>query len=35
LRDVSAIGVGDKGTNLPVDGEIVILSAEIAYAQRP
>lgn len=35
LRDASAIGVGDKGSNLPVDGEIVILSAEIAYAQRP
>lgn len=35
LRDSSAIGVGENGTNLPVDGEIVLLTAEIAYAQRP
>lgn len=35
LRDASALGVGDKGTNLPVDGEVVVLAAEIAYAQRP
>ncbi len=35
LRDTSAIGVGEKNTNLPVDGEVVLLTAEIAFAQRP
>lgn len=35
LRDTFAIGAGEKNTNLPVDGEVVLLSAEIAYVQRP
>ena len=35
LRDASALGVGNKNSNLPVDGEVVLLAAEIAYAQRP
>lgn len=35
LRDASALGVGEKGTNLPVDGEVLVLAAEIAYAQKP
>lgn len=35
LRDASAIGAAEKNTNLPVDGEVVLLTAEIAYAQRP
>lgn len=35
LRDASAVGAGEKGTNLPLDGEVVLLAAEIAFAQRP
>ena len=35
LRDAYAVGAGEKGTNLSVDGEVVILAADIAYAQRP
>lgn len=35
LRDASALGAGEKNTNLPLDGEVVLLSAEIAFAQRP
>lgn len=35
LRDASAVGVGDKNTNLPLDGEVVLLTSEIAFAQRP
>ena len=35
LRDASAIGAGEKNTNLPLDGEVVLLTSEIAFAQRP
>lgn len=35
LRDTSALGAGDKNANVPVDGEVVLLTADIAYAQRP
>jgi small nuclear ribonucleoprotein (snRNP)-like protein len=35
LRDACAIGAGEKNTNLPLDGELVLLASEIAFAQRP
>lgn len=35
LRDAAAIGAGEKGVNLPLDGEVVLLTSEIAFAQRP
>lgn len=35
LRDAAAIGAGEKNTNLPLDGEVVLLTSEIAFAQRP
>lgn len=35
LRDSTAMGAGEKGSNLPVDGEILLLVGEIAYIQRP
>ena len=35
LRDASAVGAGEKRTNLPLDGEVVLLTSEIAFAQRP
>lgn len=35
LRDASAIGAGDNRTDLPLDGEILVLLADVAYIQRP
>lgn len=35
LREASAIGVGEKNANVAVDGEVVILAENVAYAQRP
>lgn len=35
LRDAAAIGAGEHRSNLLVDGEVVILAAEIAYVQVP
>lgn len=35
LRNVEAIGVGDNKTNLPLDGEVLILLADVAFIQRP
>lgn len=35
LREATAIGVGENRSNLIVDGEVVLLAAEIAYVQMP
>ena len=35
LRNVQAIGAGDNGSTVPVDGEVLILAADIDYAQKP
>lgn len=35
LRETQALGAGDNGTPLPVDGELLLFVADIAYAQRP
>lgn len=35
LRDSSAVGAGENRTNLPLDGEILILMADVAFIQRP
>ena len=35
LRDAHAVGAGEKRTDLPLDGEVVLLTSEIAFAQRP
>jgi hypothetical protein len=35
LHDSEAIGAGENKTNLPIDGEIIILLADVAYMQRP
>jgi small nuclear ribonucleoprotein (snRNP)-like protein len=35
LRNAEAIAAGDRGTNLIVDGEIVIPAENVAFAQRP
>ena len=35
LRDAHALGAGDHGANVPVDGELLVLVADIEYAQKP
>jgi small nuclear ribonucleoprotein (snRNP)-like protein len=35
LRSAQALGVGDHGANVPVDGEVLILVSDVEYAQRP
>lgn len=35
LRDAEAIGAGENKTNLPLDGEILVLLWDVAYIQRP
>jgi hypothetical protein len=35
LRETSAIGAGEKRTDLPLDGELLILLPDVAYIQRP
>jgi hypothetical protein len=35
LRDAEAIGAGDNKANVPLDGEIIVLLADVAYLQRP
>lgn len=35
LRNASAVGMGERKTDLPVDGEVLILLADVAFVQRP
>lgn len=35
LRETIAVGVGQRQSDIPVDGELVILWDEVAYVQRP
>lgn len=35
LRNAEGVAMGEKRTNLPVDGEVLILRADIAYLQVP
>lgn len=35
LRDARAIGAGDRSTDLPLDGELLILLPDVAWIQRP
>lgn len=34
LRGAEAIGAGENSTNLPLDGEIIVLMFDVAYIQR-
>ena len=34
LRAAEAVGAGENGTNLPVDGELILLLADVAWIQR-
>lgn len=35
LRDSKAIGAGERSTDLPLDGELLVLLPDVAYIQRP
>lgn len=35
LRETEALGVGEKRTNLTIDGELVVLLRDVAYIQKP
>lgn len=35
LRDAEALEAGDRRANLPLDGELIVLLADVAYIQRP
>ena len=35
LRNAEAVGVGENRENVPVDGEVLILLADVAFIQRP
>ena len=35
LRNAVALAAGENGVNVIVDGEVLILSGDIAYAQKP
>jgi small nuclear ribonucleoprotein (snRNP)-like protein len=35
LRNAEVVGLGDKRTSVPVDGEVLILRADVAYLQLP
>lgn len=35
LRNAEGVGMGEKQTNLPVDGEVLILRSDVAYLQLP
>ena len=35
LRQAEALGVGERGANLVVDGEVLILRADVSFIQLP
>lgn len=35
LRQAEAVGAGENKTNLPLDGELILLLADVAWLQRP
>lgn len=35
LRDAAALGAGQEGVNVPLDGELLMLLADVLYLQRP
>lgn len=34
LREAEALGAGERRTNLPLDGELIVLLADVAYIQK-
>lgn len=35
IRQASAVGVGENRSDLPLDGEVIVLLADVAFLQRP
>ena len=35
LRNAEAVGAAEDKSNLPLDGEIIVLLSDVAYLQRP
>lgn len=35
LRDAQALAAGDQGANVPVDGEVMVMVADVEFCQRP
>lgn len=35
LRQAAAVGAGENKTDLPLDGELLVLLADVAFIQRP
>ena len=35
LRNASQVGVANRGTPVPVDGEVLLLLEDVAYVQMP
>ena len=35
IRNAEAVGAGENKTNLPLDGEVLVLLADVAFIQRP
>lgn len=35
LRDAEAVAAADDKSNVPLDGEVILLVADVAYMQRP
>jgi small nuclear ribonucleoprotein (snRNP)-like protein len=35
LRQSAAVGAGENKTDLPLDGELIVLLSDVAYMQRP
>lgn len=35
LRETQALGAGERRTDLPIDGELIVLMADVAYIQKP
>lgn len=34
LRETQAVGAGENATDLPLDGELIVLLPDVAYIQR-
>lgn len=35
LRNTTGLGMAERGENIPVDGEVLILRADVAFVQIP
>lgn len=35
LREASALGAGERRTDLPLDGELILLLPDVDYIQKP